>query len=167
MAGRSRWPGHTELLASRFNAKRTRMMFVAEELRVSLVTAHLPLMDIRKQVNEQAEATHGNKYTVNDFVLKAVINALQAVPAVNASFNSDHIVQLTDVGHAETAHGKLRIPVVVAVHGRVVKVRGRALASPAGEMGDPIRVTYQQQCVGSSGWVVVPSIDVAADGRCR
>jgi pyruvate dehydrogenase E2 component (dihydrolipoamide acetyltransferase) len=59
-----------------------------------------PLMDIRKQVNAQAEVTHGNKYTVNDFVLKAVINALQAVPAVNASFNGDHIVQFGHIGVA-------------------------------------------------------------------
>ena len=59
-----------------------------------------PLMDIRKQVNAQAEMTHGNKYTVNDFVLKAVINALQAVPAVNASFNGDHIVQFGHIGVA-------------------------------------------------------------------
>lgn len=58
------------------------------------------LMDIRRQVNAQAEATHGNKYTVNDFVLKAVINALQAVPAVNASFNGDHIVQFGHIGIA-------------------------------------------------------------------
>ncbi|NNC87406.1 MAG: 2-oxo acid dehydrogenase subunit E2, partial [Akkermansiaceae bacterium] len=58
------------------------------------------LMDIRKQVNAQAEATHGNKYTVNDFILKAVINALQAVPAVNASFNGDHIVQFAGIGIA-------------------------------------------------------------------
>jgi pyruvate dehydrogenase E2 component (dihydrolipoamide acetyltransferase) len=57
-----------------------------------------PLMSIRKQVNAQAEASHGNKYTVNDFILKAVINALQAVPAANASFNGDHIVQYGHIG---------------------------------------------------------------------
>ena len=59
-----------------------------------------PLMSIRKQVNAQAEATHGNKYTVNDFILKAVINALQAVPAANASFNGDHIVRYAHIGVA-------------------------------------------------------------------
>ncbi len=57
-----------------------------------------PLMTLRKQINAQAEQTHGNKYSVNDFVLKAVINAAQAVPAVNASFNGDHIVQFAKVG---------------------------------------------------------------------
>jgi pyruvate dehydrogenase E2 component (dihydrolipoamide acetyltransferase) len=57
-----------------------------------------PLMAMRKQVNEQAEKTHGNKYSVNDFILKATINAAEAVPAVNASFAGDHIVKFKHVG---------------------------------------------------------------------
>ncbi len=57
-----------------------------------------PLMAMRKQINAQAEATHGNKYSVNDFILKATVNALQAVPEVNASFNGDSIVQFKHVG---------------------------------------------------------------------
>ena len=57
-----------------------------------------PLMTLRKQINSQAEQTHGNKYSVNDFVLKAVISAAQAVPEVNASFNGDSIVQFAKVG---------------------------------------------------------------------
>lgn len=59
-----------------------------------------PLMALRKQINAQAEQTHGNKYSVNDFVLKAVINATVAVPAVNASFAGDHIVSFKHVGLA-------------------------------------------------------------------
>lgn len=50
LAGRSRYPGHTELLASRFHSKRTRMMFVSPRLNIILVTAHLPLMDLRNVV---------------------------------------------------------------------------------------------------------------------
>ncbi|MFK7851396.1 MAG: pyruvate dehydrogenase complex dihydrolipoamide acetyltransferase [Akkermansiaceae bacterium] len=57
-----------------------------------------PLMALRKQVNEQAEKTHGNKYSVNDFILKATINAAEAVPAINASFAGDHIVQFKNIG---------------------------------------------------------------------
>ena len=57
-----------------------------------------PLIALRKQVNDQAEKTHGNKYSVNDFILKAVINAAQAVPAINASFAGDHIVKFKHVG---------------------------------------------------------------------
>lgn len=57
-----------------------------------------PLMTLRKQVNDQAEKTHGNKYSVNDFILKATINAAETVPAINASFAGDHIVKFKHVG---------------------------------------------------------------------
>ncbi|MEK6231272.1 MAG: 2-oxo acid dehydrogenase subunit E2 [Luteolibacter sp.] len=57
-----------------------------------------PLMALRKQVNEQSEKTHGNKYSVNDFILKATINATEAVPAINASFAGDHIVKFKHIG---------------------------------------------------------------------
>jgi pyruvate dehydrogenase E2 component (dihydrolipoamide acetyltransferase) len=57
-----------------------------------------PLMEIRKQANAQAETTHKNKYSLNDFILKAVISAAEAVPAVNASFAGDHIVKFKHIG---------------------------------------------------------------------
>jgi pyruvate dehydrogenase E2 component (dihydrolipoamide acetyltransferase) len=57
-----------------------------------------PLMSLRHQINEQAEQTHGNKYSINDFILKAIINATQEIPAVNASFNGDHIVKFKHIG---------------------------------------------------------------------
>tara|TARA_B100000519_G_scaffold201464_1_gene217069 strand:- start:113 stop:685 length:573 start_codon:yes stop_codon:yes gene_type:complete len=57
-------------------------------------------MEIRRQINLQAEATHGNKYTINDLVLKAVIGAMQAVPSVNATFGGDHILQYGEIGVA-------------------------------------------------------------------
>jgi len=47
MAGKTRFSGHTELLADRFGAKRVAMMFTGPELRVVLATIHLPLMDVR------------------------------------------------------------------------------------------------------------------------
>ncbi|MGY8753401.1 MAG: 4-hydroxythreonine-4-phosphate dehydrogenase PdxA [Phycisphaerales bacterium] len=46
MAG-YKWPGHTELFASRTKAKRHAMMFVSDKLRVVLATCHVPLMDVR------------------------------------------------------------------------------------------------------------------------
>ncbi len=46
MAG-YRFPGHTELLAKRFAAKRVAMMFVAPQLKVVLATIHEPLFEIR------------------------------------------------------------------------------------------------------------------------
>ena len=60
-----------------------------------------PLMSLRKQLNEsEAKRTGGRKYTVNDLVLKAVVSALQAVPAANASWNGDSIVRFRHVGLA-------------------------------------------------------------------
>ena len=59
-----------------------------------------PLMALRKQVNDQAEKTHGNKYSVNDFILKATVGATAAIPEVNASFAGDHIIQFKHIGLA-------------------------------------------------------------------
>jgi pyruvate dehydrogenase E2 component (dihydrolipoamide acetyltransferase) len=56
------------------------------------------LMNLRKQINDQAAGTTGNKYSVNDFIMKALINASMAVPAINSSFAGDHIVRYASVG---------------------------------------------------------------------
>lgn len=50
MAGRGKYPGHTELLATRFGAKRYVMMFVSPRLRVALATGHIPLMELRDKL---------------------------------------------------------------------------------------------------------------------
>lgn len=57
-----------------------------------------PLMRLREQINTQAASTTGNKYSVNDFIMKALINACQAVPAINSSFAGDKIVRFASVG---------------------------------------------------------------------
>jgi pyruvate dehydrogenase E2 component (dihydrolipoamide acetyltransferase) len=83
-----------KIIASRlFTSKTTIPHFY---LHVELDAA--PLMALRKQINDQAEKTHGNKYSVNDFILKAVINATTVVPAINASYAGDHIVKFKHVG---------------------------------------------------------------------
>jgi pyruvate dehydrogenase E2 component (dihydrolipoamide acetyltransferase) len=56
-----------------------------------------PLMKLRAEANTAAEASGGQKLTVNDFVLKAVVSAAQKVPAVNASFAGDSIIQYASV----------------------------------------------------------------------
>lgn len=56
-----------------------------------------PLVTTRQQLNAEAEATGGSKLTVNDFVLRAAVKAAQAVPAVNASFDGDAIIQYGDI----------------------------------------------------------------------
>jgi pyruvate dehydrogenase E2 component (dihydrolipoamide acetyltransferase) len=64
-----------------------------------------PLMKLRAEVNATSEATGGTKVTINDFVLKAVIAAAVKVPAVNASFAGDAIIQ----------YGSVNLSVAVAV----------------------------------------------------
>ena len=56
-----------------------------------------PILALRAQINAGSEKTGGNKYTVNDFILKAVAGAAAQVPAVNASFDGDSIVQFAKV----------------------------------------------------------------------
>lgn len=57
-----------------------------------------PLMEFRAHLNATNEKTGGNKYTVNDFILKAVIRAAQAQPAINAAWDGDAIVKFKSVG---------------------------------------------------------------------
>jgi 4-hydroxythreonine-4-phosphate dehydrogenase len=45
-----RFPGHTELLQHRTQAKRVVMMFVSSKLQVALATGHIPLMEIRNRL---------------------------------------------------------------------------------------------------------------------
>ncbi len=56
-----------------------------------------PLMKFRAQANAANESAAGPKLTVNDFVLKAVIAAAVKVPAVNASFAGDAIIQYASI----------------------------------------------------------------------
>ncbi len=56
-----------------------------------------PILNLRAEVNVASEKSGGNKYTVNDFILKAVAHAAVDVPAVNASFDRDSIVQFASV----------------------------------------------------------------------
>lgn len=59
-----------------------------------------PLMKMRKQVNDSAEATGGVKFTVNDFVLKATVLAAVDTPEANAAFDLDAVVQFSTVNLA-------------------------------------------------------------------
>ena len=44
-----RFNGHTDFLAARFEAKRVTMAFVADEMRVALASAHIPLFELRNR----------------------------------------------------------------------------------------------------------------------
>jgi len=64
-----------------------------------------PLMNLREQVNAASTANGGPKYTVNDFIMRATVLATDSVPAVNASFQGDAILQ----------HGEINLSVAVAI----------------------------------------------------
>jgi pyruvate dehydrogenase E2 component (dihydrolipoamide acetyltransferase) len=71
------------------------------------------LLSFRAQINKQLES-RGVKLSVNDFIIKACANALQAVPAANAVWAGDHVLQLTpsDVAVAVAIEGGLFTPVL-------------------------------------------------------
>ncbi len=64
-----------------------------------------PLMSLRAAANTASETAGGPKLTVNDFVLKAVVVAATKVPAVNASFTGDAIIQ----------YGSIHLSVAISV----------------------------------------------------
>ena len=55
------------------------------------------LMAARAELKSAGEEADTSKITVNDFVLKAAVQAAVKVPKVNASFDGDAIVQYADV----------------------------------------------------------------------
>jgi pyruvate dehydrogenase E2 component (dihydrolipoamide acetyltransferase) len=56
-----------------------------------------PLMAARAELKSAGEGADTSKITVNDFVLKAAVQAAVKVPKVNASFDGDAIVQYADI----------------------------------------------------------------------
>ena len=71
------------------------------------------LLKFRGQLNKQLEA-RGVKLSVNDFIIKACALALQTVPAANAAWAGDRIIQLkpSDVAVAVAIEGGLFTPVL-------------------------------------------------------
>jgi pyruvate dehydrogenase E2 component (dihydrolipoamide acetyltransferase) len=71
------------------------------------------LLKFRSQLNKQLE-TRGVKLSVNDFIIKAVALALQAVPEANAVWAGDRVLQMkaSDVAVAVAIEGGLFTPVL-------------------------------------------------------
>ncbi len=79
------------------------------------------LMAFREQLNAQL-APRGVKLSVNDFIIKASANALQAVPAANAVWAQDRILRLkpSDVAVAVAIEGGLFTPVLRDAHAKSI-----------------------------------------------
>ncbi len=85
--------GMRRIIAERLYASKTQIPHFYLNIEVDAG----PILALRAQVNAGSEKVGGNKYTVNDFILKAVAGAAAQVPAVNASFDGDSIVQFAKV----------------------------------------------------------------------
>lgn len=89
-----------------------------------------PLMKLRSEVNASFEAAGAGKLTVNDFVLKAVVNALVKAPKVNAAFAGDAIIE----------YGIVNLAVAVAVEdGLVTPVIPDAGSKSLREISEAVR----------------------------
>ena len=77
------------------------------------------LLSFRSQLNKQLES-RGVKLSVNDFIIKACAIALQSVPAANAVWAGDRILQLkpSDVAVAVAIEGGLFTPVLQDAHSK-------------------------------------------------
>ena len=82
-----------------------------------------PLMEAREELKSAGEGEDASKITVNDFVLKAAVQAAVRVPRVNASFDGDAIVQYADVdlGIAVAIEEGLLTPVIRAAQNKSLR----------------------------------------------
>ena len=82
-----------------------------------------PLMTAREELKSAGEGADTSKITVNDFVLKAAVQAAVKVPRVNASFDGDAIVQYADVdlGIAVAIEDGLLTPVIRAAQNKSLR----------------------------------------------
>lgn len=85
--------GMRRVIAERLLASKTQLPHFYLHIEVDAA----PLMKTRAELNAVTEATGGPKLTVNDFILRAVVAAATRVPAVNASFAGDAIIQYSGV----------------------------------------------------------------------
>jgi pyruvate dehydrogenase E2 component (dihydrolipoamide acetyltransferase) len=79
-----------------------------------------PLMAAREELKSAGEGADTSKITVNDFVLKAAVQAAVKVPRANASFDGDAVVQYADVdlGIAVAIEDGLLTPVIRAAQNK-------------------------------------------------
>jgi pyruvate dehydrogenase E2 component (dihydrolipoamide acetyltransferase) len=82
-----------------------------------------PLIEAREELKSAGEGADTAKITVNDFVLKAAVQAAVKVPRVNASFDGDAFVQYADVdlGIAVAIEDGLLTPVIRAAQNKSLR----------------------------------------------
>jgi len=85
--------GMRRVIADRLLASKTQIPHFYLHIEVDAA----PLMKMRADLNAGSDPATGVKLTVNDFILKSVVNAAVKVPAVNSAFAGDAILQFASV----------------------------------------------------------------------
>jgi pyruvate dehydrogenase E2 component (dihydrolipoamide acetyltransferase) len=85
--------GMRRVIADRLLASKTQIPHFYLHIEVDAA----PMMKMRADLNAGSDPLTGIKLTVNDFILKAVVNAAVKVPAANSAFAGDAILQFASV----------------------------------------------------------------------
>ncbi|MEM1374169.1 MAG: pyruvate dehydrogenase complex dihydrolipoamide acetyltransferase [Pseudomonadota bacterium] len=104
------------------------------------------LMKFRSQLNQQLES-RGVKLSVNDFIIKASAHALQQVPAANAVWAGDKVLELkpSDVAVAVAIEGGLFTPVLKDAHMKSLSALSAEMKDLAGRARDRKLAPHEYQ----------------------
>ena len=102
------------------------------------------VMGLRKEVQEAFQAKHGVKLGFMSFFIKAVVEALQAVPQINAQLEGDELIEnhYYDIGVAVGTEKGLMVPVLrdcekLTLAGLEKELLGFAVKAREGKIGLP------------------------------
>ncbi|MFH2138729.1 MAG: 4-hydroxythreonine-4-phosphate dehydrogenase PdxA [Candidatus Omnitrophota bacterium] len=140
-----KYQGHTQLLAQRFNARYVRMMFAAEQMRVVLVTIHIPLKNVpglitKREILDTIFATH-RAMNIHFKIKRPKI----AVCALNPHASEDGLFGTEEKEHI--------IPAIAKARSQKIKVEGPVPADIAfwkakqGEYDAVIAMYHDQACI--------------------
>ena len=100
------------------------------------------VMNLRKDVQEAFQAKHGVKLGFMSFFIKAVVEALQAVPQINAQLEGDELIEnhYFDIGVAVGTEKGLMVPVLrdcekLSLAGLEKELLGFAVKAREGKIG--------------------------------
>ena len=100
------------------------------------------VMSLRKEVQEAFQAKHGVKLGFMSFFIKAVVEALQAVPQINAQLEGDELIEnhYFDIGVAVGTEKGLMVPVLrdcekLSLAGLEKELLGFAVKAREGKIG--------------------------------
>ncbi|WP_114286196.1 pyruvate dehydrogenase complex dihydrolipoamide acetyltransferase [Candidatus Halocynthiibacter alkanivorans] len=104
------------------------------------------LLKFRATLNKQL-AARGVKLSVNDFIIKACANALQQVPAANAVWANDRVLQLkpSDVAVAVAIEGGLFTPVLRDADTKSISALSAEMKDLAGRARDRKLAPHEYQ----------------------